>query len=488
MIIGFLAQAFFIRILGAEYLGLNGLFSNILTMLSIFELGIGSAIIFNLYQPIASNNIDEIKSLMKFYKKSYRIIALVILLFGLFIIPFLPYIVGTVSIDVNIPIIYILFLLSTVSSYILAYKRSLIYAYQKNYIINYTQLGRIILLNVLQILILYFTRNYYLYLGLKIVLQLLENIVLSVLADQLYPYLNDKNVTDIDPETSKNIFRKIKALFFHKVGSIIVLGTDNIIISSFLGVVTVGLYSNYYMIINAVNVLFAEIITSTVPSVGNLLVTNDSSKSFQVFRKIRFFNFWIACFSAICILVLIQPFIILWVGEEYLLGFGVLCVLVINFYQKMMRRTYGAFKDAAGIWEEDKYIPLVESVLNIVFSILMLKIFGLAGVFLGTIFSGFILWCYSYPKLVYKKLFHRSYWDYAKETLSYFFLFLLLAVITYLIASIFVFENIFLQLTINLIVCFIIPNIILIVIFYYTENFQYFYHLIQKMVRRGKTK
>lgn len=277
MLLGFVAQAIFIRILGAEYSGLNGLFTNVLTMLSFFELGIGNAIVFHLYKPIAINDEEEIKTLMKFYEKAYNIISVLVLACGLAIIPFLNIIVGEISIDINIYVIYIMFLLNTSISYTLSYRRNLIIANQKNYIINIIHIIYIIILNLSQLLVLYLTKNYYLYLGIKIICQILENFVCYIIAGKLYPFITSKNVKPLDKNLKDDIFKKVKALLFHKVGYSVVSGTDNIIISSFLGVVTVGFYTNYNMVITAVNNLFSQIIGSTSASVGNLLATQSLS-------------------------------------------------------------------------------------------------------------------------------------------------------------------------------------------------------------------
>ena len=485
MLIGFIAQAIFIRLLGAEYLGLNGLFTNIFTILGIFELGIGNAIVYNLYKPIAENQKEEIKSLMKFYRKAYNIIALFIFISGLLLLPFLENIVGKVTVDINIYIIYFMFLINTVSSYLMTYKRNIIYANQQSYIINIIHIGYLIIMNTIQLMILYITKNYYLYLGIKIICQILENILITIYASRLYSYLNEKDIMPLNPKIEKDIFNKVKALFFHKVATVIINGTDNIIISKYLSIIVVGMYSNYSMLITAVNSLFIQIIASVTASVGNLLVENNSTKSYQVFKRIRFLNFWLACFSGICLLVIIQPFIKVWVGEEFLLSMLVVSTLVFNYFQKMMRGVYGTFKDSAGIWQEDKYVPLVESLLNIVFSILLLKIFGLAGVFMGTIISGLALWCYSYPKYVYKKLFNRSYLDYAKETLGYIFLFILLSLLTYEISNLIIVSNPYLQVIINTLIAITIPNIILLILFRKTDNFKYFKELVQKLLKKA---
>ena len=483
-LIAFIAQAIFIKILGTEYLGLNGLFSNVLSTLSIFELGIGNAIVFNLYKPIEFNDNEKIKSLMNFYKKAYIIIALLIAFFGILLLPFINVFIGDNSLNINFYFVYILSLLSTIVSYLMVYKRNLIIANQKNYIINIIHVLYLILLNISQVIILYKTKNYYLYLVIKILYQLLENFVINIVANKMFPLLLEKKIYKLDKKTEKDIFSKVKALIYHKIGGILVIGTDNIIISMIFGLNTVGIYTNYNTITTAVSGLFSQIISTTTSSVGNLLVENNYQKNFSVFKKMRFLNFWIASFTSICIFLLIQPFITLWIGEQYLLEFYIIIFIIINFYQKMMRNVYGTFKDSAGIWMEDKYIPIIESILNIAFSIILGYSIGLAGVFMGTIISGLVLWCYSYPKFVYKKLFNRSYIDYAKETIGYIVLFLTLASGTYYISTLFIFDNVWLQLISNSLIALIIPNIVLIFIFRKTDNFKYFIDLIKKIINK----
>ncbi|MCI9280947.1 MAG: polysaccharide transporter, partial [Bacilli bacterium] len=442
IVIGLIAQAIFIKILGSEYLGINGLFSNIISMLGIVELGVGSAIIYHLYKPIAEEDIKKVKALMNFYKKCYTIIALIILTIGLMITPYLNLFIEEVTIDINISLVYILFIIEIVCSYLLSYKRSIINANQKNYLVNFIHIGYLVILNILEIIILVLTKNYYLYLGIKIGMRILENVGVTLLANKLYPYLKNNN-EKLDENTKKDIFQKVKALFFHKIGGFIVLGTDNIIISKFIGIIEVGLYSNYYMIIDAVEKLFGQVIKVITPSVGNMLVKESSEKSFEIFKRVRFLNFWIATFSGISLLVVMNSFITVWIGSKYLLATCVLIVLVLNYYAKSMRSCHMIFKEAAGIYYEDRYIPLLESVLNIVASLILLKYFGLAGIFMGTIISSLALYCISYPKYVYKKLFNRSYLNYTKETLGYLSIFLVLAVITFKISRLIVINNAF---------------------------------------------
>ena len=478
IVIGLIAQGIFIKILGSEYLGINGLFSNIISMLGIVELGVGSAIIYHLYKPIVEEDIKKVKALMNFYKKCYTIIALIILTIGLMITPYLNFFIEEVTIDINISLVYILFIIEIVCSYLLSYKRSIINANQKNYLVNFIHIGYLVILNILEIIILVLTKNYYLYLGIKIGMRILENVGITILANKLYPYLKNNN-EKLDEKTKKDIFQKVKALFFHKVGGFIVLGTDNIIISKFIGIIEVGLYSNYYMIIDAVEKLFGQVIRVITPSVGNMLVKESAEKSFEIFKRVRFLNFWIATFSGISLLVVMNSFITVWIGSKYLLATCVLIVLVLNYYAKSMRSCHMIFKEAAGIYYEDRYVPLLESVLNIVASLILLKYFGLAGIFMGTIISSLALYCISYPKYVYKKLFNRSYLNYTKETLGYLSIFLVLAVITYKISRLIVISNAFLSLIINCLIAVVIPNLVLLIIFWHTDNFKYYLNLLK---------
>ena len=486
--ISFIAQRIFIFLLNEEYLGLNSLLSNIISILSIAELGIGEAIIFNLYNPISKNDYNQINKLLKFYKKSYQFIAAIIFILGLCLITFLGFFVGNLSINVNIQIVFILFLLQTVFTYLFSYKRSILFATQNNYIITIVHFIYVIFLNVFQLSILYFTRDFYLYLIIKIIFTIVENIIVNFIANKKFSYLDDNFTDKLDKETEKDIYNRIKALMLHKVGGAVVNGTDNLFISKFINVVTVGLYSNYFLIINSVRTLFSQILNSITASVGNLLVESDSNKSFDIYKKIRFLNFIVSSFTSICLLLLLQPFIVIWLGDKFLLSYIVIVILIINHYQKMMRSCNDTFMVAAGICVENRFVPILESILNIIFSYIFVKIFGLAGVFMGTIISGLALWCYSYPKFVYKKLFNRSYLDYAKETLGYILLFILLAGGTYYLSTFFVFNNVWIQLFVNALIAVIVPNVILVILFWRTEEFKYFFNLGMNILSKIKNK
>ena len=470
----FIGQTLFIKILGVEYSGLNGLFTNILTVLNLFELGIGSSITYNLYKYIKNKDKETIKSIMYFYKKSYNYIAILTLIIGLSITPFTKYIVKDITVDINIYLIYILFLLTTVSTYILSYKRNLIIANQKNYIINIIQIIYIVILNIIQILILLITKNYYLYLIIKIICTLLENIIINIKANKLYPFLKEKNIKPIKKEIKDNIINRVKALIIHKTSGAVTNGTDNILISAFLGITTTGLYTSYEYIIKSVKKLFGNIIQTTTPSIGNLLTENDKEKNYQTFKKIRFLNYWITIFTSTSLLLITEPFIKIWLGKNYILPSTVLIVLVINYFQTMMRTSYSTFKDAAGIWIEDKYIPILQLSINLISSIILLKIIGLPGVFIGTILSSLVLWCYSYPKYVYINLFDRKLKNYIKETLTHLIIFIFIISLSFILNK---YSN---NIIFSIIISITIPNIILLLIYRKTDEFKYYKKIILK--------
>lgn len=443
-------------------------------MLAIFELGIGSAITFSLYKPIANNDKDTIKALMNFYKKAYRIIAIIVSIVGLIITPFLPFLIKEVTVNINIYIIYILFLADVVCSYLMTYRRCILYADQKNYQISFTHIGCLVMMNILQLTTLAISKNYYLYLGIKIIMRVAENIVINLIVCGQYPYLSKLDNIELDKRLEREIFKKIRALLFHKIGTFFVLGSDNIIISKFIGLVEVGLYSNYYLVYKAGEQLIGQALTALTPTVGNKLAVTKSENTYEAFQKTRFAGFCMACIASTAYFVCMQPFIQVWLGKEYLLSLLTLIMITLNLFQKLQRYAFSTFKEAAGIYHEDRFVPLVESALNIIASIILLQPFGIAGVIMGTTISGLTLWCYSYPRFVYKKLFKRSYWQYARETLGYICIFLACSAISFAITSIISFNNGIIQLLANVSISCLVSSIIIIITLHRTASFKYF--------------
>lgn len=484
LLIGFILQKLFINTLGDEFLGLNSIFNNVISMLSIAELGIGTAIIYSLYKPLFDNNKDEVKSLLKFYKDTYNIIALVVFIISLILMPFISKIVNT-ALDINVYLVFFLFIIDVVFSYLLSYKRSILQADQNGYVINIIHIVYTICLNGCLATILVLNKNYYLYLIIKCIWRLIENIVISLYVNKKYPYIKEKS-NRLDKKIKDNIILKVKGLVFHKVGSFIVLGTDNLIISHYLGNIIVAYYSNYYLIINAASSLLSQLFSAITPSIGNLLVEGNSEKNYEMFKKIMFSNFLIYCYASVGIFICMNSLITLWVGSKRVLSLAVLTILTINFYMMGMRASIGAYKDAAGIFYEDRFVPLIESFLNIVLSILLVNKFGLAGVFVGTFLSSLVVVLYSLPYFVYKKLFNRKITEYYKMYFKYFAITIILAslskVLFEYIIAIFAISNIWLILLIAIAVATIIPSVINFFIFRKSNEFKYFIQLIKYVI------
>ena len=278
IIISFIVRMIFVNCLSSEYLGINGLFTNILTMLSLVELGVGSAMTYSLYKPIAEENIEKIKSLMHIYKIAYRIIGIIVLAIGIGFTPFYRCLINEIPNIPNLDLIYILFVVNTGVSYFYSYKRSLIICDQKKYITTLYKYGFYFLYNLAQIIVLLTTKNYILYLICQVISTIVENIAISKKADKMYPYLKEKNIEKLKKSEYKKIKKNVFAMMFHKIGGMIVNSTDNIILSKFVGITTVGIYSNYYMIINGLELIINQIFDAVIASVGNLGASENEKK------------------------------------------------------------------------------------------------------------------------------------------------------------------------------------------------------------------
>lgn len=477
LVISFFARKIFLKYLGLEYNGLNGLFNSILSMLSIAELGVGNAILFSLYKPVSENSHKKINSLMHFYKKSYNLIALIVLITGLIIMPFLGFFVGDISVKINIYLAYFLFLLDSVCSYLLVYKRTILVANQNERIIKKIHIIYILTYNLFQMLFLYFTKNYYIYLIVKILATIIENLVISRTANKYYPYLLEKP-QELDKETKDGIMKKIKALFFHKIGGFVVTGTDNMLISYYFGIVTVGLYNNYYLILGSLVSLVNTVFTTLTASVGNLLVEENRKLNYEIYKKIDFMNFYCSIYSSLLFCFCVQSFIRLWLGSEFLLPFYLIIVMTCYYFFRAIKFPITTFKDAAGIYHEDRFVPILESIFNIVFSIILAKFIGLAGIFIGTIISNMVLHLYSYPKYVYVKIFDKSFYNYYSNFIIKVMHFAVLMIICYFIYKYVSISNNYLCILFNFIICSVIMILDIIIFYGKSKELNYFKDMI----------
>ena len=489
ILVNLLARVFFLHYLNQTYLGLNGLFTNVLTMLSLVELGVGPAMAYSLYKPLADHDVERLKSHMAFYKKAYVTIGLAIAALGLAFLPFYTVFMDEVPDIPHLNTIYLLFVANTVVSYFYSYKRSLIICDQKKYTETAVHYGAYFLLNVVQIIFLALTKNYVVFLMLQVLSTWLENFILARKADKLYPFLREKNVRPMDKTDSQVIFRNVAAMSMHKVGAVVVNSTDNILISKLIGLASAGLYSNYYTIIHPLQTITNQIFESIVASVGNLTATvkdGNVEHLMEIFYDVFFFAFWIFTFCSICLLNLLHPFIeFMWLRNRgWLLDNATLYVLVLNFYLYGMRRPVLTFRDATGAFWNDRFKPIFESIINLVASILLAKPFGIAGIFLGTLVSTVTTSLWVEPMVLYHNVFYAHMRKYFARFFSYTAVGLVICVITTWLCSHVGYSLI--SILPRALICLTVPNLLLLVVFYRTKEFQYFRRLGKTIL--GKVK
>lgn len=485
VLLSFITRTIFIYTIGVEFLGINGLFASILGVLSLTELGVGAAMNYSLYKPVADSDVEKVKALMLIYKKAYQWIAGIITILGFLILPFLNYLVeGAEGIE-YVKIYYLIFLFNTVSSYFVSYKYSLVNAEQKSYLVTNITMVFNLVMNGIQIISLFVFQNYLGYLLVQALFQLLQKIYTSYYIDKRYPYLKEKEVQPLEEKEWSRIVRDVKALLFHKIGEISVNQTDNIIISAFINVITVGLVSNYTLIISTVNTFVNIIFNGMIGSLGNLFATSDKEKQYSVFKVIDFVDFWIFSFSSVTIFALVQPFISLMWGTQCLIGLPAVFLIVLNNYMVGQRISINNIKVAGGLFEQDKYLAIIQSLVNLAVSVVCARKLGLIGVYMGTIVSGLIPSLIR-PYVVFKYLLKRS----SKQYYLRFFLRMLitmcLAIGCLRINNIILEELTWGSFVLATILTILVPNVILLLLNAKSEEFKYLWNIVKQLLSKAK--
>ena len=488
VLLNFIVRLIFVRVLTTEYLGLEGLFSNILTVLSLAELGIGQAITFSLYDPLKSNDVPKIQALMNLYKKAYISIGLFILIVGLSLNPFLGYFIKeTPNINENLHVIYSLYVLTIALSYFASYKRELINADQKMYISNMYIFGCLVVMNILQIIGLIITKQYIVFLVIKIIVVLAENILISKKADKLYPYICEKNNERISKNDMNKIKKNILGAVAYKLGKVGVNATDNIIISKFIGLVSVGLYSNYRLISTSTSTILNQLCSSVTASVGNL-GTKNKDKVYSVFNKIYLGGFWLYALVSVGLLVLLNDFVELWLGKDFLLSQSIVLLIVLNFFLNGISSIIAIFRDAFGLYWKGKAKPIVELVVNLVFSLILVGKFGLFGVLIGTLISNVFVNLWWEVKILYNDVFLQSLIEYFKMFLKNFGLMLLSVFLIYGILIIVPINNIYILFIVKGLLVMIITNLVFYITYRNSDEINFYKNVIKNFKKRKKFK
>ncbi len=482
IILGLISRKIFVNIMGLELLGINGLFSNIISMLSLAELGIGGAIYYSLYKPLANNDLEQVKATMQLYGKFYKYIALAVGAIGLLFVPFINIIIKENVDNTYLIKIYLCFLLDSVLSYILVYKKNIFSADQKSYIINIIQTIFSFLISVMQIVILITTHDFILYLIAKILLGFLCNIIFYLLANKKYPYLKGKDVVKLNSKDKAEIIKNAKALFIGSIAGYCVFGTDNILISIFIGITEVGLYSNYILIITIISNLVGQVFNGVRASFGNFLIKESLDKYHELFNKIYFLNFWITCFSSVCLIALLNPFISLWIGKNAIFPFHVVIIIVVNFYLRSMTSAIETVRNSAGLYSPYpffKYWSLLEGIINLLICVILAGLFklGIMGILLATTISTASL-IFVMPWNVYKYVFKRSLKPYCKNFFIYLLCSIFITAVILICCNLITTTDAVLVLLIRGIICLFFPNIIIVLLFHKTSEFQYILNLL----------
>ncbi len=494
-VFSFICRTVFINTLGKTYLGFNGLFGDILSLLSLAELGFGTAIIYSMYKPMSTGNKKEISALLNLYRKIYHAVGIVVAAIGLAITPFLGFFISDIPDIPELNAIYWLFLLNTTISYFFIYKKSVLVVDQKNYVFSIIFMIITVIQNLLQIFVLYSTRNYLAYLFIQVCCTLANNYTVSIYVNKHYPFLKEYKLEQVDKQQSKIILKNVKAMFLSRVSSAIVSTTDNILISKFVSTIQLGLYSNYLLFTTLLRTIITKVFEGITGSVGNMIAEDNCEKAYQLFKKIWFVNYWIVASCTSSLFVLVNPFIRLWIGEDYLLSPVIVLLICINFFMRFIRNTFITFVETYGLFVEFQCKCAAEAVINLVVSLVLVRYLnmGIAGVLLGTFISNITTNFWFEPYVLFTRKFKVSLSNYYSTFAKYTVILLIATALTYLLCQTLLEINGWLSFAIQMITSAVIINGTLFIAFRKTEEYGFFIEvclnyltkLKQRFVRKG---
>lgn len=464
LILPFFVQTLLIRKLGIQYAGLKGLFLSIFSVLSLTELGVGNAIVYSMYQPIADDDIGSICALLNLYKKLYRIIGLIVLLLGIIIVPFIKYLIkGDYPKDINIYVVYLLFLVNSVMSYwLFAYKKSLLLAYQRVDVIS--KIGSVIsiFMNLIQVITLIFIKSFYIYQVIMIVFTVLNNILISKSVDKKYPGI--KCDGKVESSVLNDIKTNVKGIFISQVCGATRNTFDTIFISSFIGLTCAAIYSNYFYVITVLNGFIGIILETLVSGVGNSMLTEGKHTQYKNMMIYNFIYMIIAGWMTICMMCFYQPFMIIWVKEDNTFPINIMILFPIYFYILKMGDIRGVYSDAAGLFWENRYRSIIEAIANVVLNYVLVICFGVIGILMATILSLFFIGFLGSTRVIFKHYFIEGMQQYLKQHVQLLILTFSIGIVAFIVCMLVKNSSFIVGIVFRVIMCFLIVPFIYFVI------------------------
>lgn len=428
ILLKFVVRTVFIHTLGKSYLGINGLFSDILAMLSLTELGFDAAINFKLYKPLADGDIQRIRVLMKFYKQAYRIIGGIILFAGLCLIPALPHLIrdydSISALNINATFIFILYIFKSVSTYLFyAYRSAIVIADQRKYILDIADFFVTIVDNICQIIVLVVLNDFVAYTAVMIFFCVITNLVNAAIATKIYPNVFIREEENLGKEEVFALLKDCGALFVYKLNGVVAKATDNLVISAFIGLVMVGLYSNYLLFYTTIKGFLDKIYVAVKASMGNLYAVGSLDKKYKYFMVMQFLAVVLFGTAAVGVAICADEVIGVWVGEDYIIPsfFSILIGMEILLHGLAMNLEQ--VRNVSGVFRQMWYRPIISAVINLVVSIWLVQIIGIHGVIIGTLASSLLTNIAFDPHIIHKYSFgnYKSVWVYYIKTMKYLF-------------------------------------------------------------------
>lgn len=483
-LLGLICRMVFTRTLAEDYLGISGLFTNILSMLSLAELGIGSAITYALYKPLAVNDRPKIATLVKFYGQCYKVIGVVVGIVGLCVMPFLNLVIREQpNISESLYLIYGLFLFNTASTYFFSYRSALLAAAQQNYLVTGLNYIVTIIQSAIQMILLLLTHNYLLYLLVQTAGGLTYNVIISKVAVKRFPFIADKNIAPLEKEERKGLIANVRALTIWKISGLLVNQTDNIIITYFNGLATTGFASNYTLLSGTLNTLLNQVFNGIGASVGNHNALETKEHKLQLFSAINLANFWLFGWATIGIFLVSSDLVALLFGEKYVLEQSIPFVIALNFYMVGMQNAVWTYGNTMGLFRQGRYLLFLTAAINLVCSIWLGKLWGLFGILIATAISRALTNTWYDPYKVFKYGFQEPPIQYFKKYFAYALILMVCGAICYFLCNLCRFTLV-VNVLLKCVICSVIPNALFWLLFHGRPEFVYLENTARRLINR----